>query len=120
MQISFPNEERFSAENFGNTPIWVIEQALFYLNRFELEKASMLATPIASLGMSYCIHKGVKNPDPAWFNPFESKLFKQTASEIVDPRAAKTFLDLAASAKLPSWVGQYVDIQLIRAASTNY
>ena len=95
----------------------MIEQALLYLNRFELEKASIMATPVANLGISYCIQKGVKDPDLAWFNPFHKKLFEETASQIVGKNAAKTFLDLAIDCRIPSWVGQHVDIELIRAAA---
>jgi len=78
-----------------------------------------MATPIASLGMSYCIHNGVKSPDPAWFNPFERRLFVDSATLVIDRDIAQTFLDLAACAVVPSWVGQYVDIELIRAAASS-
>jgi len=109
----------FTPENFGNTPIWLIEQALFYCNQFQLEDASTAATPVASLGMLVCWLKGVEDPDSAWFNPYQKQIFNTTASHSISEDAATTFLDLATSGDIPSWVGLYVNINLIRAAANH-
>ncbi|HLO85680.1 MAG TPA: hypothetical protein VK203_11840 [Nostocaceae cyanobacterium] len=75
------------------------------------------AAAVSHLGTAMCLLQGIKNPQTSWFNPYEEILFQQTAKQTVDSAAAKTFLQLAQEQILPSWVGIYVDIDLIRAAA---
>ncbi|MEH2102569.1 MAG: hypothetical protein V7K76_23020 [Nostoc sp.] len=117
MRQGYPSEERFDFLNFGNQPIWLIEQAVAQMHQTKLVDAYHWAAPIASVGMALCYLKGVKNPDSNWFNPYQQKLFTKNARLTISQATAIIFLDLAQEGLLPTWVGPLVDLELIRAAA---
>ncbi|WP_143861608.1 hypothetical protein [Nostoc linckia] len=84
----------------------------------ELVEAYHAAAPVASVGMAICFLKGVKDPDPNWFNPYQQKLLSQNATQTIPQPAAQTFLDLARDRLLPTWVAPLVDLDLIKAAAS--
>lgn len=60
---------------------------------------------------------GNKNSQPRDFNPAGLALYRLEARELINPQAARLFLDLLEAGQLASWVPSVVDMDLIKAAA---
>lgn len=111
MQLYFPNETRFNADNFAYQPLILIFQALRAIDKHLLENANQNAIPIAGLGVATLSSQGVKNPKIEWFNPYPKMLesFDETAIQIPN-HVSETFSQLSREGKVPSWATNYLEM----------
>lgn len=119
LQRLHPHDQRFNAENFGKCPIVLIEQALRIAREQEIERLSSEARAIANLGVAFAAAKGMKNPNTRWFNDFEAIAFAEQAKKIINPRVAKTFIELNNRGRIPDWVLDSVDLDTMRASAAS-
>lgn len=117
LQRLYPHDRRFSAMNFGNCPIALIEKALETANHLQMQQASVDAAAVAQLGMMTALGNGCSEPKPEWFNPYASVLSEQAAKAAIDPEAARAFLQLTGEGVVPGWVVEIVDVDLMRLAA---
>lgn len=100
-------------------PILDIESALAAIRDRDDDLANLIATPIALLGQTLSTLEGVKGSKTEHFNPVEFRRRIKRAAEIIDPSTAQMFLDLNKNKKVPSWVLEFTDVELIRDAAAN-
>lgn len=98
----------FSYENFGDCPVWYIQQALRQLELERLEALHLQALPIAMLGMQMAAANGVKNPTIDMFNPYGKQLRRLQLRETVPLWAARIAQRLIASQDLPGWAASMI------------
>jgi len=111
LQLYFPNDARFNADNFAYQPLVLIFQALRAIDKHLLENANQNAIPIAGLGVATLSSQGVKNPKIEWFNPYSKMLqsFDESVTQIPD-YVSDTFSQLSREGKVPSWATNYLEI----------
>jgi hypothetical protein len=114
----YPHEKCFWKANFAKCPIWLIEQALNEAERAEVERLSLEGRAIANLGVMMAAANAVKNPKTTWFNDFEHVLYRQKAREDISPEVAQSFMRLHTLGKVPEWVCEVADLDLIRASAS--
>lgn len=79
--------------------------------------ARLHTDPIALVGQTFAWSRGSREAQTAWYSPLEAKERRQHAQSVIEPETAEIFLLLAKEAKLPSWVMDYVDFELVRQAA---
>jgi hypothetical protein len=57
--------------------------------------------------------QGVKDVNPQWFNPYEKILESKAAREFISPESVRIFHELKGENKLPSWIMNQFDIELL-------
>lgn len=117
LQIHYPSDPRFTKENFGNTPIWIIEQAVaaVRVNRTSNAYLASLAPAVTSYVVAAA--NGAKRANPDDFNPVAKILKQDCAQKEIPAQAATVFLELARENRIPGWVAQQVDVESIRMAA---
>lgn len=108
---------RFNAENFGNCPTLLLEQAMQAAEQVELERLHKQAVPLGALGQIVAVGNGWKDAPTSYCNPYEGILQKQEARRIVPVAVARLFLQLLQEKKVPGWVVSEIDLELIRNAA---
>lgn len=111
--MHFPADDRFNANNFGNQPTLIIEQALQAIAQRDLEIGDLIATPISRSMLYILASKGVKHPESelASINPYGKQIEIEAANKIYTSLFAKTFLELLGRGNIPAWVVPLVDIE---------
>lgn len=94
----------------------MIFQALEAYETERVYRLSLEHRAIANLGVSFASSKGVKNAKTLWYNDFEYILLKQRALKRFSPEVADAFAHLRLLGKIPDWVKEQVDLDLIGAA----
>lgn len=117
VQRLHPHEPRFNADNFGNCPTKWIEQVLRIAEEQEIERLAAEARAIANLGVAYSQVHGVQNPKTRHFNDFEALLFRKTALKAIEPTTALSFMALHRKGKIPDWIYEVTDLELVRASA---
>jgi|GEM_PF-1747667 len=117
LQLHYPNETRFNSEHFSSCPILIIEQAITAATRLELERSHRAAIPISLLGVYSLMSQGLKNIEPAHFNPFERMLNQAEAREEIKPEIAQTLIGLVDSGKVPTWAIAMIPLGKMRLAA---
>lgn len=116
MRYYWSDDIRFSSDNFGFQPTWLIIQALHYGAMLRGEKLHLQELGIATLSALFCQansdpKKGDRvKPSDFWhFLPFEDK-------DKIDSVVADTFFALVAEEKIPSWAVAIAPIEKLRAS----
>lgn len=118
LQLYFPQEQRFNAEQFASCPIILIEQAIAASSRLELEPRShRAAVPVSLLGCYTLAGQGVESFEPSHFNPFEKILNQQEALQEVDSAIARTLIELVDTGQVPSWAIPLIPLGKMRLAA---
>ena len=117
IQQEYPFEPRFSAANFGNCPIVLIEKALEVANDQRLRQLEAEGRVMANIGVLIAATHGVKDPQTRQFNDFEYLSFQKSARMVVSQSAAKSFMRLHKLGRIPQWVEEIVEIDVVRAAA---
>lgn len=95
----------------------MIEKALECGEKAELERISLEARVTANLATLMAAANGVKHPSPRHFNDIEALLFAQQAREEIPQEVARSFVRLLKKGRVPEWVLDCVDEELIRASA---
>lgn len=117
LKAAFPHEVAFSRGNFAKCPLWLIEQALEQANCQELERAQIVSAATARLGVMVAQHYGSKHAETRHFNEAEAILFHQKAIAEIKPEHAAAFMALHKAGRVPEWVVDNVDVDLIRSSA---
>lgn len=117
LQLYFPQEQRFSAEQFGSCPVILIEQAIAASSRLEMERAHRAAVPVSLLGCYTLAGQGIESFEPSHFNPFEKILNQQEALQEVDSAIARTLIGLIDTGRVPSWAIPLIPLEKMRLAA---
>lgn len=95
----------------------VIYSALRRLSKIKTETQAGVAEPLAIAMTYWSASKGVKDAKAIWFNPWRRMLESEQALNVVDESTAKAFLSLMQRGKVPSWVVQYVPMDIIQLSA---
>lgn len=118
LKLLYPTEERLNQQNFGNCPIGLIEQYLETAREVEIERLSNEAQAVANLGVWTAAANGAKQtPQTRWFNVFEAVQFARESARSFPPEFAQSFLNLHKKGKVPFWVEEFVDLEIIKASA---
>lgn len=71
-----------------------------------------MAIPISNVGIAIASANGAKNPSSEWFNPFQKIIDKQ---ENYSPTTIRMWKELIKEQKVPTWVYQIIDIELLQS-----
>ena len=102
MQQYFPHDPRFNWKNFGNTPIYVIFQALEYGHRFYKEDKHCSELGIATL-TSYFVNANKDPKKGTRVAPSDFFFFKPEGTSDINPDVAATFFSLVGDGLVPDW-----------------
>lgn len=114
-----PTDERFSAEQFGFQPVWLILQAIEHGSKHRSEQLHLEELGISTLTACFVnANRDPKKGEPAkpsdfWY--FASQAFQDK----IDPVVADTFFALVAEEKIPSWAVALAPIEKLRASRGN-
>lgn len=95
----------------------MIEEALAAVEERDKAIAHIHAQPIALVGQAFCFSKGMKDAELGWFSPTERQNQAEFAARIIPAAVAQTVLELAQDNKLPSWIIEVVNMDLIRRSA---
>ncbi|MBD2018665.1 hypothetical protein H6F43_00510 [Leptolyngbya sp. FACHB-36] len=119
MQRDWGHDPRFSAENFGFQPTWLILQALEHGAKLRQEELHMAELGIAQL----CALFVNANRDPKKGEPAKAKdfcHFTPKESEIqINGAACDAFFSLAPDEKLPAWALALAPVDKLKAQRKN-
>lgn len=110
MHKYFPHDPRFNYENFGNTPINIIFQALEYGHRFYKEDLHYQELGMATL-TSYFVNANKDPKKGSGVTPSDFFYFKPDASSDIDPDVAATFFSLVKDQVAPNWTVPLIPIK---------
>lgn len=96
----------------------LIEQALESINIIEIERSNYHAIPLGNLGEILCRLQGVKQAKSEWVNPYPNYIKSKEIKKIIPEKPARLFLTLSREGKLPRWVFDELDIELIKQAAS--
>ena len=117
LQLYYPNDQRFTPQNFGRCPVSIVLQAVSTYEAERLKTLEYQARPIGKLGSLVCRLAGNKDPKDEWVNSYALiQQAKEVRSEIPQT-AAQTFLTLHKQGKVPSWVMAMVDLDRMKLAA---
>lgn len=102
MQQYFPHDSRFNWINFGNTPIYVIFQALEYGHRFYKEDKHCNELGVATL-TSYFVNANKDPKKGSRVTPSDFFFFKSEGTSDINPDVAATFFSLINDGLIPDW-----------------
>jgi hypothetical protein len=117
LQLAYPNEPRFSADEFGRCPLVWVEGAIAAFEQQELRRSHRAAVPVSLLGCYTLAAQGVKSLEPGHFNPFERMLNQYAAVEEIDPAIARTLVSELDAGRVPDWAIPMVPIGKFRLAA---
>lgn len=69
------------------------------------------------MGQYLGLLKGSRDIETDSFNPFGALIYKQNAKDVIEPLAARTFLELSSQQLIPAWAISQVDVKQLRAAA---
>ena len=114
MHKYFPHDPRFTPENFGNTPINIIFQALEYGHRFYKEDLHYQELGMATL-TSYFVNANKDPKKGSGVTPSDFFYFKPDASSDIDANVATTFFSLIKEQLIPNWAVSLIPIKEMMA-----
>jgi hypothetical protein len=106
----FPHDPRFNHENFGNTPINIIFQALEYGHRFYKEDLHYQELGMATL-TSYFVNANKDPKKGSGVTPSDFFYFKPDSSSDISPDVATTFFSLVKDGVIPDWAVSLIPIK---------
>lgn len=114
MRRYWAHDPRFTPENFGFQPIWLILQALEFGAKFQCEELHLQELGIATLSALFAnANRDPKKGSPARAQDFF--YFKQEGRDIRIPGiACETFFSLIADGLLPGWALGIAPIDRLR------
>lgn len=115
--MAYPNEERFNAENFGNTPLLEIEAALKAIEERDEEVAYQHTLPVALAGQAMCNLQGVNEVTLGRFSPIEQRRERERIQRVLPKPVAETLIELAKESRLPGWITEAIDFELVQKAA---
>lgn len=83
----------------------------------ELEKSSLDSAAIANVGILIAKVNGEKRATSHWFNLPEVVLFRKEAVEKIPPKYAASFMRLHNARKVPEWVLDHIDVEMMKASA---
>lgn len=86
----------------------------------ELERASLIATPIANLGIGQALAAGVKKPQASWYNPFPRLIRAIQLQQQLDRDIVQLALKLAQDGTLPGWAAIELELDLLKLVNSLY
>lgn len=83
-----------------------------------MELGNLIATPISRAMLYILASKGVKRPQEelASINPYGQIIESAVAKKTFSQEFATTFLDLVKEGRVPGWVLQSIDVELLKLA----
>lgn len=114
----YPGYPEFEGENFWNLTPTIVFKALHTYRRNQIKTLNNFGVFASGIGMSIAAFGGCKNPKESWYNPYSSALLKIEHEGIIDPQAAKVFIELLNQGSIPSWVLNKVDLDLLRTIAS--
>lgn len=120
MRSHHPHDDRFSAENFGNQPTWLIMDALKYGSKFQQEQLHLAELGISTLTACFVnSNRDPKSGSPAKPSDFWYFTPKDGDGDKLDPVAADTFFSLVSDEKMPSWALAIAPVDKLRSSRVN-
>jgi hypothetical protein len=115
-----PYDDRFSAENFGFQPTWLILQALEQGAKFTSEHLHLQELGIATLTACFInANRDPKKGEPAKPTDFFYFADRDSTGPKLNGAACDAFFSLVSEQLLPSWVLDIAPIELIRSQRAN-
>lgn len=112
---TFPGDRRFETwESLSCQPLTLIEAALQYCQRRELEQLEAIAIPIALHGTYSLQSQGAKKAKPEWFQPFTRALKPFRNESGCTKETARIFMGELRAERVPGWVLALVDMDEIK------
>lgn len=113
-------DPRFSAENFGFQPVWLILQAYEYAEKLERERLHREEKGIAQLAMLYLNSKiDPKKTDPFTPEQFCHWLPPTEQDKSISSPACDAFFSLIQDSLMPAWAVSSAPIAKLKANQAN-
>ncbi len=117
MQHYWPDQPRFSAENFGNQPLWLVVQALEWGAKIRHEELHLQELGIAQLTAIYFNSKRDSKQEALKESEFYH--FAPQDGPQISPLACDTFFSLSRDGLLPGWAIALAPINQMRSRRAN-
>lgn len=120
MQLAFPQDPRFSAENFDRCPFVFVTQALEAIEERDLNQALLMAyAPAEAAWVTAAVNTkdGGRNLSHDTFNPVLRIVKQKQIKERIPTEVAQMIMTLNREGLVPGWALQGLNLDEIKMAA---